>query len=134
MLLRVTPAIPCPLHSRVDQLEPFLFSSGVWRSRQGEHLPAPVIANDRHDRLATGPPDVTIGSRDIWVGGHQALLHSEDEIVCGMQGRGRHRRVAAAKADLERANRLAQRFRRLGVVVETQGFDVIQETIRLREK
>jgi hypothetical protein len=134
MLLRVAPPIPCPLHGRLHQLEPFVFSSGVWRSRQGEHLPAPVIANDRHDRLATGPADVTIRPREVWVGGHQALLHSEDEVVRGMQGGGRHRRIAAAEAELESTNRVAQWFRSLGVVVETERFDVVQEAIRLREK
>src|SRR2546430_16023945 len=41
VLLGVAPAIPCPLHSRVDELHPCLVVH-AGRRRQRQHLPFPV--------------------------------------------------------------------------------------------
>ena len=126
VLLCVAPAIPCALHRRFNQVEPLLLISVVGRRRQGEQLPSPVIANQRHYRLAAGPADVAIRSRIVGVGGHQSLLDGENEVVCGVQRGRRQRRIVTPKSKLEGANRLAQWLRRLGVVVEAKRLNVIK--------
>jgi hypothetical protein len=91
MLLRVTPAIPCALDGALDQLQPFVIARTVRRRRQGQQLPQPVLTDDRDNRLAARPPSMAIGAWVVRVGGHQSLLDGEDQIVCGMEGRGRQR-------------------------------------------
>jgi hypothetical protein len=96
VLLCVTPSIPSSLDSGIDELEPLILSQIVRRRRQSQHLPPSFIANHRHHRLPPWPSNVAIGPRALWVRGHQALLHCEDEIVRSPKCRGRHRRVVPA--------------------------------------
>jgi hypothetical protein len=72
---------------------------------------------------------VAIGARALRVGGHEALLHRENEIVRGPQGCGRHWRIVSPQPDLKIPNRLAQRLRRLGAVIEMQSLDLVQQHI-----
>jgi hypothetical protein len=67
--------------------------------------------------------------RILRVRGHQALLNRKHQVVSCIQGRGRQGRVAAAEADLQGANRLAQTLRCLGRVVEAKRFDVVQQDV-----
>jgi hypothetical protein len=125
VLLRVAPAVPRPLDCRIDQLEPLLVRRVVGR-RQCEQLPTPVIADQGHHRLAAGPAHVAIGTWVVWVGRHQSLLDGEDKIVSRAQGGWRHWRIVASETNLQGADRLAQRLRRLGVIVETQRLDIVK--------
>jgi hypothetical protein len=61
------------------------------------------------------------------IGRHQTLLHREDEIVRGMERGRRQRRVGAAEADLEGANRVAQLLGNSGLIVETQPLNVVEQ-------
>jgi hypothetical protein len=61
------------------------------------------------------------------IGRHQTLLHREDEIVRGMERGRRQRRVGAAEADLEGANRVAQLLGKSGLIVETQPLNVVEQ-------
>jgi len=63
----------------------------------------------------------------LWVRGHQPLLNGENEIVCGMQGRGWQRRIGSTQADLQRADCFAKLLRHLDVVVEPQPLHIVEE-------
>ena len=107
LLLRVAPAVPGSLDGLVDELDPVgvLAIAGGWR--KGQHLPPPVLADDREHRLTARPSKVAKGSRVARVRGHQPLLHGEDQLVSGVESRRWERRIAPAEADLERADGLA---------------------------
>lgn len=126
VVLRVTPAIPCAFHSRLNQVEPLLFSRIVRRRRQREQLPSPFIANQRHNRLAARPSYMPIRPRVVGIVGHQPLLNRKDKIVRGVQGRGRHWRIVAAESDLKSADRLEQRLGRFRVIAESKRLNIIQ--------
>ncbi|HEY8798623.1 MAG TPA: hypothetical protein VIP78_00580 [Candidatus Dormibacteraeota bacterium] len=96
VLLRVTPPIPCSLDRGVNQLQPFIFCSVVGRRRQRQQLPPPFVTDHRHYWLTAWAAHVAIGARAFRVGGHETLLHGEDEVVGGAQGGGRHRRIVSA--------------------------------------
>jgi hypothetical protein len=134
MLLRVTPSIPGSLYGGVNQLQPLIFCRAVGRGWQREHLPPPLVADHRHDRLTSGPPDVSIGARVLGVGSHKALLHGEDEIVSSSQGGRRKRGIVSAQSDLKSADRLAEWVRRFDAVIEMQRFDLVKQRVGLREE
>jgi len=67
----------------------------------------------------------------LWVGGHQSLLHREDEVVRGMQrGRG-HLWIGAPQANVEGSDRLAQSLRYFGLVFEPEPLDIVEQGVRL---
>lgn len=129
MLVRVAPAIPRPFDGGVDQLEP-LEDLAAGRGRgQRQHLPEAVVAHHGDDGLPARPPDVPVGPRVIRVGGHETLLYGEDQVVrCGKRGR-RHRWVPPPEPDLQRPYRLAQVGWRLGLIGQTQRFDVFEQAV-----
>ena len=129
VLLRITPPIPCSLDGGVDQLEPLIFGRVVGRWWQREQLPPPFIADHRHDRLTAWPAHMAIGARALRVGGHEALLHGEDEIVCSSQGRGWHWWIVSAQPDLKIADGLAKWLRRFSAVIEMECLDLIQQHV-----
>ncbi len=111
VLLRITPAVPCALDCALDQLQPFFVHFAAGRRWQSEQLPKAVVTNQGDDGLPAGPPCVPVRPRMLWVGRHQSLLHGEDQVVCGVEGRRGESRIGAAEANLQRADRFAQLLR-----------------------
>src|SRR5258706_2200188 len=134
VLLRVTLTVPCALDCAIHELQPFFIHLAAGRRWQREQLPEAALANQRDDGLPAGPPRVPVRPRMLWVGRHQALLYDEDQIVCGVERRRGERRIGAAEADLQRADRFAQLRRCLDVVVEAEPLDVLEQAIRLRHQ
>jgi len=118
VLLRVTPAVPCPLDCALDQLQPFFVHVAAGRRWQREQLPKAVLANQRDDGLPAGPPGVPVRPRMLWVGRHQSLLNGKDQVMRGVEGRRGERRIGAAEACLQQADPFTQQVRYLDVVVE----------------
>lgn len=130
LLLGIAPAIPRPLDRALDQLEPFRVLACNGRGRKGEHLPSPVLPDHRHQRLTARPAGVPVRPGMVRVGGHDSLLHREDEVVSGGERGGRDGRIAPPEPDLKRADRLTQRGRRLARVAEPQRLDLLQQKVR----
>ncbi|HEV2027097.1 MAG TPA: hypothetical protein VGS16_01030 [Candidatus Dormibacteraeota bacterium] len=134
VLLRIAPAIPCPLYRAVDKLEPLRVRGAIRWRRQGEHLPHPVIAHDRHDWLAARPAYMSIGVGMVRVGGHQSLLHRKNKVMRGVQRSRRNRWVSPSEADLQRADRFTQVSRRFGPVLQAKSLDIVEQDVGLREQ
>jgi len=100
VLLRVTPPIPRALHGAFDQFQPFVVGGSARRWRQRQQLPQALVADYRDDGLPARSAGVAIRSRVLRVGGHQSLLHCENEVVRGMQRGGREWRGGAAEKKL----------------------------------
>ena len=134
MLLRITPTVPRSLDGRINQLEPLGLSRiARWR-RQREQLPSPFVADHRHYWLTSRPAHVAIRARVLRIGGHEPLLYGEDEIVSSAKSGRWHWRIVSTQASLKCSDGLAQRLRRLGVVVEMECLDIVQQTVGLRKQ
>jgi hypothetical protein len=96
MLLRVTPPIPGAFDCALDQLQPGLVCRPAGRRRKREQLPHASVSNHGYDWLPAWPAGMSIWPRMLRVGGHQPLLDGKHEIVRGMQGCRRQRRIGAA--------------------------------------
>jgi len=70
-----------------------------------------------------------VRARMLGIGGHQSLLHGENEVVRGVEGWRGERRISATEADLQRVDRIAQALRHLDLVIETEPLDVVQQRV-----
>src|SRR5258708_35954182 len=72
LVLRVAPAVPGALDGRLDELDPLGLLAP--RSRQAQHLPLAVLADECEQRLAARPACVASGAGVFRVGRHESLL------------------------------------------------------------
>jgi hypothetical protein len=119
----------CSLDRRFDELEPLGAFALFARRWQRDDLPPPLATDDREDRLSAWTAVMARGPRVLWIGGHDPLLDGEDEVVRCVDRRRRDWRIAAAEADLQRADRLPEAKRRLGFLRQAQDLDVVQQQV-----
>jgi len=96
MLLRVTPPIPGAFDRALNKVQPGFVCRPAGRRRKREQLPHASVANYGYHWLPARPAGMSIWPRMLRVGGHQPLLDCKHEIVRGVQGCRRHRRIGAA--------------------------------------
>ena len=134
VLLRVAPPIPRPLDRGIDELQPLVVCRAARRGWQREHLPPPFVAHHGHDRLTARPSDVPVGPRVLRVGGHEALLDREDEVVRGTQALREAAADRACLAGSEARGSPRGALVALRVVIQMQRLDLVQQRVGLREQ
>ena len=69
--------------------------------------------------------------RYVRVRSHQPLLNREHQVVGGVKGRRRERRIGASEPELKQPDRLSQRIRSVLGVGQSQRLDLVEQAIRL---